>query len=862
MSNHVTATRDVQRRKVAAKATSEFASRKTEDSAGHVLTGVLLFLSGTAALIYQVLWIRQLSLVVGVEVYSITIAVSAFFAGLAGGGALLGRVADGWKRPLRLYFVLEVCVALAGVLATVALGHVAGLFVAMQSRAGVLAWALPFLLVGAPAFLMGGTLPVAVRWQARGVVSVARAGGWVYAANTAGGIAGALLSSFVFLPWLGVRGTALAAAVFNVAAACVALVLDRRDVAEAGRSEGAGPAAAKSYTALALYAVAGGIALGYEVVWSQAMAQFLSTRVFAFSVVLATYLAGLVVGSALYVRFAARLRDAWGLFGLLISAAGVVALLEISFLSLWQLRIQMDAGDLAFSATGSEFARMCAQFLVASVGVVFVPTVLLGAAFPAALRLTMGAERLGRDVGAVLALNTAGGIAGTLLTGFWLVPALGLVRTLSMLAIAAATVGVLAVLLGSAVSRKMLWSVCALGLIAVAGGLLTPADRLARLLLTTRGGGGLIFYQEGRDATVAVAQQRSRDNVFRRLYIQGVSNSGDAMPSLRYMRLQAMLPLLIHHDAQGGEPKSALVIGFGTGITAGAVLHYPGLERRVCVELLPAVVRAGELFPENYKAGTDPRLQVRIGDGRQELMRSSERYDLITLEPPPPSAEGVVNLYSTDFYRLASKRLEADGLFAQWLPLATQNDEDTRSLVRSFLDVFPYATLWTTEMHEMMLIGSQSPIELDAQQITRRFLQSGVSTSLQAVGVSSPAALLATWVTGRDGLEHYAAHVRAVTDDYPRIEYASWVRPREITQVLPALLELGTDAPVVGADDALRAEIAQQRRELQDFYAAGIAAYHGDRDGWSKAIERVMASDPDNPYYRWIAGGSAAEASR
>jgi spermidine synthase len=418
------------------------------------------------------------------------------------------------------------------------------------------------------------------------------------------------------------------------------------------------------------------------------------------------------------------------------------------------------------------------------------------------------------------------------------------------------------VVLGSAVSRKMLWCVCALGLITVAGGLLTPADRLARLLLTTRGGGGLIFYEEGRGATVAVAQQRSRDNVFRRLYIQGVSNSGDAMPSLRYMRLQAMLPLLIHHDAQGEEPKSALVIGFGTGITAGAVLHYPGLERRVCVELLPAVVRAGELFPENYKAGTDPRLQVRIGDGRQELMRSSDRYDLITLEPPPPSAEGVVNLYSTDFYRLASKRLEADGLFAQWLPLATQNDEDTRSLVRSFLDVFPYATLWTTEMHEMLLIGSQSPIELDAQQITRRFLQSGVSTSLQAVGISSPAALLATWVTGRDGLEHYAAHVRAVTDDSPRIEYASWVRPREITQVLPALLELGTDTPVVGADDALRAEIAQRRRDLQDFYAAGIAAYNGDRDGWSKAIERVMASDPDNPYYRWIAGGSVAEASR
>jgi spermidine synthase len=323
------------------------------------------------------------------------------------------------------------------------------------------------------------------------------------------------------------------------------------------------------------------------------------------------------------------------------------------------------------------------------------------------------------------------------------------------------------------------------------------------------------------------------------------------MPSLRYVRLQAMLPLIIHR----GEPKSALVIGFGTGITAGAVLHYPGLQKRVCVELLPAVVRAGEMFPENYKAWSDPRMQVRIGDGRQELLRSAERYDLITLEPPPPSAEGVVNLYSTDFYKLASKRMGPDGLFAQWLPLATQNNEDTRSLVRSFLDVFPYATLWTTELHEMLLVGSYSPIQLDSAQIANRFNQSGVSTALQSVGISSPAALLATWVTGRDGLERYAARVRPVTDDYPRIEYAPWVRPKEITRTLPNLLALGTDPPLTGSGlDELRREIAFQRQGLLDFYTAGIAAYNGNRKAWTEAMRRVLTVDESNPYYRWIAG--------
>ena len=247
-------------------------------------------------------------------------------------------------------------------------------------------------------------------------------------------------------------------------------------------------------------------------------------------------------------------------------------------------------------------------------------------------------------------------------------------------------------------------------------------------------------------------------------------------------------------------------------------------------------------------------MQIRISDGRHELLRTSERYDLITLEPPPPSAAGVVNLYSTDFYRLAGRRLEPNGLLAQWLPISTQNDEDTRSLVRSFLDVFPYATLWSTELHEVLLVGSYQPIELNANQIARRFTQSEVNTSLGAVGISSPAALLATWVTGREGLERYAANSRPVTDNDPRIEYSRWVRPKEITRVLPELLALRTDPPLIDADDALRKEIIRQRQGLLDFYAAGIAAYTGDREGWLQAMQRVAETDDNNPYYRWIAG--------
>jgi hypothetical protein len=245
---------------------------------------------------------------------------------------------------------------------------------------------------------------------------------------------------------------------------------------------------------------------------------------------------------------------------------------------------------------------------------------------------------------------------------------------------------------------------------------------------------------------------------------------------------------------------------------------------------------------------------MRIGDGRQELLRRADRYDLITLEPPPPSAAGVVNLYSRDFYALAASRLEPDGLLAQWWPLPAQNDEDSRSLVRSFLDVFPHASAWTTELHEVLLLGSRRPLELDGSRIERRLGQAEVARALAEVGIESAAALLATWLTGPEGLERYAGHALAVTDDRPRIEHAAWVRRGEIRRVLPRLLDLQTAVPL-RPTDPLRASVAAERRELHDFYRFSLQLMAGDRAAAGVALRDVLARDPGNPYYLWMAYG-------
>ena len=650
---------------------------------------------------------------VGVEVHAVSIALSAFFAGLALGGALLGRLADRVLRPVRLYAQLEAGVAVAGALSTLALARSAGPFVALQDAGGPLAWALPFALVGLPAFLMGGTLPALLRSLHPDAPGVAPATGLLYAANTAGAVAGTLATPFLLVPAFGIQGTGLFAATLGLAVAAAALALDRRVatgalVAPVPPVAVAPDAIRDARFALALYAVAGGVALGYEVVWSEVLVQFLSTRSYAFAVMLATYLSGLALGSYLFARFGGRGGDPWGALGVLLAGAGASALAIVALLGPWLPDAQTFAGMWAMRATGRETVEVSARFAVAAAAVLLVPTTFLGAAFPATARLVASAQRVGGDVGATLALNTAGGIAGTLLTGFVLVPRLGLVRSLGSLAVAGTLLGAVAVVRGGR-GRRGAWLGATAMVLAVVALAFTPRDKLAALLAEKRGG-RLVFYAEDTGGTVAVLEQAAADASFRRLYIQGVSNSGDAPTSVRYMRLQALLPLLIHK----GEPRSALVVGFGTGITAGALLADPGLKTRVVAELLPSVVRAASVFSGNLGAldGPPPRDPHRRWPARAPA-------PLPALRPHHPRATATLRGRRREPLLAGLLRAvpgPARSRAVSWRSGGRCRRRTTRTRARSSAASSTCSRTrraWSTELHEVLLVGSVSPIELD-----------------------------------------------------------------------------------------------------------------------------------------------------
>ncbi len=285
-------------------------------------------------------------------------------------------------------------------------------------------------------------------------------------------------------------------------------------------------------------------------------------------------------------------------------------------------------------------------------------------------------------------------------------------------------------------------------------------------------------------------------------------------------------------------------------------------------DLLPSDITGGEILQQT-ETGNQLRFQpgplfgnVILADEinrapakvQAALLEAMEERQ-ITLELPPPSAAGVVNLYSRDFYQLAARRLQENGVVAQWLPLPMQNDEDSRSLVRSFIDVFPYASLWTTEFHEMLLVGSLQPLQLDVPRIRQRFEQPEIAAALSAVGIDSAQALLATWITDREGLVRYAGDASPVTDDQPRIEYAPWVRSREITRVLPTLLALRTPPPLEGAEASFRGAVDDQWQSLRRFYGLSLHAYRGERDAWARDVRQIAREEGGNPYYRWFLGG-------
>jgi spermidine synthase len=748
----------------------------------------LFFVSGACGLVYEVVWMRMLTLIFGATAFATAAILASFFAGLALGSLAFGKVADRTRHPLALYAALEAGIGVFAFVMPALLAAVTWIYVAVARHVALgfyplsllrLALSVPVLLL--PATLMGGTLPVIVKFVVRGQdrlgLNVAR----LYAVNTFGAVLGAFAAGFFLILLLGVRESAYLAGAVNLALAGVAYWLSRRveartatppgdqhAAAASAASDAATPNVSPGLARLALWAVAlsGLAALALEVLWTRALVYFLDNSTHAFTTMLTAFLLGIALGSALLARFADRRIPLVALFGVVELLIALSALVAIPIL-----------GRSTPVLTGLESQPLNALFLwkwiglrfVRSLSVMLVPTILMGMTVPLAAKIyTRRLDRLGASLGHVYSANTIGGVLGSLIAGFVLVPVLG-VRN-GIVAAAALSAGTGAVLLlaepalrGRALARA---GIAGGALLVFAGAAWLPTHSLVLASYRERAdAAGVLSYREGIGSTVKVFQDRHGERL---LSIDGFPVAGTTRGMLDAQESLGNVPLLL---SSVPRPRVNL-IGFGAGGASWESLQYDvaGVD---CVELVPAVIDAAGWFPDvNHDVLHASGYHLIMGDGRNYAMVANQQYDVISVDATTPKMAGDGSLYTLEFYRLLARRLTEDGLAVQWLPFHLLSDAEVRMTTRTFMEAFPHTTLWLSPLrYHGLLVGSRRKLQIDVQALRRKFQRPGVRQELARVGVEQPLDFLAEFVMGEDELRAYAAGARVNTDDHPYLEF-------------------------------------------------------------------------------------------
>jgi len=737
----------------------------------------LFFLSGLSALIYEICWVRQATLTFGVSIYAYSAVLTAYMGGMAIGGYLIGKPADRATRPLHLFAALQAGLAVLGLLAPLALQWTTPIYagIVRQLAPGsavltALRLGMSLLVLAPPAVCIGASLPVMSRAYARSSGQVGHDVGRLYTANTLGSVLGCLLAGLFLIRLWGLRETVLLASAINLLVAAAAWRLAGRALAatnphsafrspqsiqpaRARRREQAATPALTPPAALRFllwaYALSGFAALGYEVVWARMISLHTLGAIYSFSIMLAVFLSGLVVGSLLSTWWVRRRRATLAHFGGLELGIGLLAVLVLfAFAQLPRLRLE----DLF--AAYSVPAEVAFEGLLSFV-TLFPVTVLIGAVFPVASSLYTAEQtaEVGSKVARFTALNTAGSIAGSLLAGFLIVPALGLQRSALLLAALNLGIGFAALWLVAPAQRRLRLAAAAVLVVASGAALLLPSPRY--LGYWQEAAGQLEFYKEGVETTVAVFAPSSTNPKFST--VNGRVEVPTDPLSLRAFYLLGHLPPLLRPGAQSG-----LMLSFGNGIATGALSTHqiPSIE---VVELAPEMIEAAQVYgEENRHVLQYPGLRIHVEDARNFLLQTDRQYDLITTDATHPSNSCSWTLFTAEFYAQVEQHLAPGGVFLQWVPLHSMAIADYLAILRTFQSVFPTATLWYTGGSHTLLLATPEPLTRD--DVMERF-QTAQDNPAVLQDLGTPDQIARYWIMDAGQLRQFAGPGPVVRDD-------------------------------------------------------------------------------------------------
>ncbi|HEY6189904.1 MAG TPA: fused MFS/spermidine synthase [Pyrinomonadaceae bacterium] len=785
------------------------------------LVAVCFIFSGATGLIYEVLWARMLGLVFGATTFAISAVLAAFMGGLALGSAWAGRLAARIGRPLRAYAIIEVGIALYA-LAVPLLFSLVNYFYALvwaELHPGFYAFSLwrftlscAVLLV--PTTLMGATLPVLsaalLRSPEHTSASVAR----LYTCNLVGAIFGTIAAGFLLLPALGVGMTIYTAAFINILVGLCAFLLDWKYAraltatsvdASATRAVAEEPLATESEEALQpgakggdtkfwllCAAVSGFVTISAQVAWTRVLTMVIGSSTYAFSIAVALFLLGLSWGAYMVGR--KKIKEELRRKILKVELATAVSLF-LSILIINQTPVILIYTGLRLELDSWSGLLMLQVFVAALL--ILLPALLMGMVMP--LVLVWASEAGGsasvRLVGRSYALNTLGAIAGAFCTGFILIPKASTRFTILFAATLCVIVAGVAYMPGPSVADKDLRRSLAAGAtialiillfiaaprVNLSGLSLGAYDSLVRVLARTRSTGSddrsqnngeethsLLMYEEGPTATVSVR----KDWNITSMAINGRTNASDKEDMPTQVML-GQLPLLL-----APRIENSLVVGFGSGVTVGAMLQSP-IQSLECVELEPSVINAGEYFNHvNNEPRKDPRLRLIIDDARAYLRVNPVKYNIIVSEPSHPWVPGVANLFTREFFELGRSRLTDDGVFVQWLQIYQLSNDGLRSVLATYRSVFPHILVFrvggASRGKDLLLVGSRAPLTLS--RIGERLANPQIAAELARIQIKGQGDIESWYVCDETQLGPAVDGAIINTDDNMNIENRT---PRE-----------------------------------------------------------------------------------
>jgi spermidine synthase len=779
---------------------------------------IIFFASGAIGLIYEVIWTRMLTLVFGSTVFAVTTVLTSFMAGLALGSFYFGRRADAQARPLRTYAYLEAGIGIFALIFPIILILLNGVYVAIHRQIhaafyplSLIRFILSFLVLLVPTTLMGATLPMISKFFVSRFEKLSWDVGRLYSLNTFGAVVGTIAAGFFLVKWFGVHWTLRLSAVINLIIAGIAMLLDKQWVSRAadyqttlmsgasGRNVGNGqdtsslPSAFRlppSAFRLALwaFAVSGFCALAYEVLWTRILVFFLGSTTYAFATMLSAFLFGIAAGSFVFAKiadlpyFREKMQHQVSMLGIVQIFIGLSAIALLpAFSELYAIRTGLPAGRF--------------WSFISCLVVMILPTILMGASFPIVTRIyTLNLNRLGRSIGNVYSINTVGSILGSFVAGFILIPLIGIQKSVVLIASANAIIGCLLIALptpnpsqeGTQNNRRFRVSaIVSVAFIIILSNLLIPTGKpivlKSAIFKLQNPGGKLLSYEEGVDASVTAMVDA--DGI-RRLYVDTNQAAEDSRWDSPSHRVIAHLPLLLHPN-----PKRALIVGFGMGVTSySATQHGVTVD---AVELSPGVVNANKYFTHvNGKVLENPLVNLAVDDGRNYILTTKNRYDMISTGIIHPLvSSGSSSIYSEDFYKLCKRILTEDGIMCQWVPLHRLPEEYYKMIIRTFIKVFPHTTLWYKCTPDFsILIGTPERLRVDFSNFIARTQIPSVREGLAHDDLDGMS-LLDSFMMSEETVRKYVGEGPIHTDDRPRLEFFGTIPPDTTFQNIRSMVK-------------------------------------------------------------------------